>query len=144
MSAGLHGYGTALVVGTGSNTTVIGNIISLAGPNEAREVIDYSTMDSTSKFREKLDGMLDAGEGTIELNYDGSASGIADKLNTLKTSSANTWTITFNDGGTATDSSWACVGFMTGLGYAIPFEDKVTSTLSLAFTGIPTYTDLAA
>jgi hypothetical protein len=95
-------------------------------------------MDSTNKWREKIPGMLDAGEATLEINYDGTAGGTADKLNTLLTATAQTITITFN--GTAT-STWVCAGFMTGLGHTEPFEDKVTQTVSLAFTGAPTYTD---
>jgi len=145
MSDGIHGHGTALTVNDGVNTTTIGNIVTITGPDEARDPIDISTMESTSKSREFIPGMLDGGEASFEINYDGTAAGSADALNTLKTASAQTWTITFNDALDAshTDSSWASAGFITGLGFAAPFDDKATQTVTLKFTGVPTYSDVA-
>jgi len=81
--------------------------------------------------------MLDAGEATFELNYDGSASGTANDLNTFLTNTAATWTITFAD-----TSTWACSGFITALGHAIPFDDKITQSMTLKFTGVPTFLDV--
>jgi predicted secreted protein len=140
MSDGIHGHGASLNFSDGTNTTAVGNIISISGPNQARDAIDISTMDSTSKWREKIPGMLDAGECTLEVNYDGTAAGVGNFLSAQMTATQQTWTMTLN--GTAT-SSWACVGFMTGLGFAVPYDDKVTQSVSLAFTGVPTYTDEA-
>ena len=84
MSDGTHGHGSSLAVGG----TTIANIISIAGPNQTRDPIDISTFDSTSAFREFIPGMLDPGEYTLELNYDGSASGTANDLNTFFTNPA--------------------------------------------------------
>jgi predicted secreted protein len=137
MSDGIHGHGATL----GCGGTTVGNIISIGGPNQTRDPIDISTMDSTSKFREFIPGMIDPGEITFECNYDGTAAGTANTLNTWKTNTANTWTVTFNNNGTT--SSWACSGFMTALGHAIPFDDKVTQSVTVKCTGVPTYTDQA-
>jgi len=71
----------------------------------------------------------------------------ADSLNTAyQLGAAEIWTITLPD-----TSTWACPGFITTLGHAIPFDDKVTQTLTIKFTadpaGIinyPTYTDATA
>lgn len=134
MSDGIHGYGASLSIGG----TDVGNIISISGPDQARDSIDISTMDSSNKFREFIPGMLDSGEITVELNYDGTAAGTADALNTLKTASALTVLVTFQ--GTAT-STFSCSGFITALGHAIPFDDKVTQSLGLKLTGSATYTD---
>jgi hypothetical protein len=88
--------------------------------------------------------MLDAGEATFELNYDGTSGATANNLNTWRTNTAATWTVTFNDAaGTVVDSSWACSGFITALGHATDYEGKVSQSLTLKFTGAPTYTDLA-
>ena len=144
MSDGLHGHGTVLTVNDGTSTTTVGNIISITGPNQARDPIDISTMDSTSKFREFIPGMLDAGEFTVEINYDGTAAGTANALNIQKTATAHTWTITLDDAGAGeTNSYWACSGFVTALGHAIPFDDKVTQSLTIKCTGVPTYADIA-
>jgi len=144
MSDAIGGYGTVLKVRDGTNAyTTIGNIQSIDGPNQGRNSIDVSTMESTSRFREFLPGMLDAGELTCEMNYDGTAAGTANALQTIyaSTSTALEWHIAFNDG--TTPSSFACIGHVTALGFAVPsFDDKVSQSLSVKLTGVPTYTDL--
>jgi len=138
MSDGIHGHGAILTIGE----TAVGNIISISGPNEARDSVDISTMDSTTKFREFIPGMLDTGEVTVELNYDGTAAGTANYLNTWKTNTAATVLITLYNG--TVTSSFSSSGFITALGHAIPFDGKVTQSLGLKFTGSPTYTDETA
>ena len=136
MSDGTHGHGTVLA---GSVSGTVGNITQV-GNNKTRDVIDISTMDSTSKVREKIAGMLDPGEISLTINYDGSASGVANALHAaLLTGTAETWTITYPD--TSTD---ACSGFISGLGTADPYEDKITQDVTITLTGVPVFTDVAA
>lgn len=135
MSDGSHGHGASFTIGA----TTVANIIAITGPDQTKDPIDISTMDSTSKFREFIGGMLDAGEITFEINYDGSAAGTTDALNTLYVATATeTMTVTFPD-----TSLWAAVGFITALGHAVPFDDKITQSLTVKLTGVPTYTDVA-
>lgn len=149
MSDGTHGHGTSLKaieftnVTQATNTThwtTIANIMSIGGPEQSKDSIDISTMESSIKFREFLPGMLDAGELTMELNYDGSAGGTADDLNTLFISTqANTiYRIGFPD-----TSEFRAKGFITTLGHAIPFDDKITQSLTVKLNGVPTFTDVA-
>ena len=149
MSDGIHGHGTKLGVVALTNVsnatnlthwTTIGNITTITGPGQARDPIDISTMDSTSKFREFIPGMSDAGEITCDLNYDGTAAGSANDLNTLYKSTATDliWRVTLPD-----TSYYQSNGFVTGLGHAIPFDDKVSQSLTLKLSGVPTYTDVA-
>jgi len=135
MSDGTHGHGATLA---GASVGTIGNIISVSGPDQSRDSIDISTMDSTNKWREFIPGMIDAGEVTFDVNYDGSAAGNANVLSGALDDAAEVWTITFPD-----TSTWACSGFVTGLGHAIPFDDKITQSVSIKFSGSPTYTDVA-
>lgn len=137
MSDGQHGHGTVLSIGG----TTIGNIMSITGPNQTRDSLDISTMDSTSKFREFIPGMLDAGEVTIEVNYDSAAGQTANDLNDALTQTASTIIITFPPAGAT--SSFSCSGFVTALGFASPFDDKITQPVTIKFTGVPTYTDAA-
>ena len=136
MSDGTHGHGTTLAGGTAGT---IGNIINLAIAGQTRDPIDKSTMDSINKFREFLAGMADGGEITITANYDGSAAGIANSLNTAyQLGAAETWTITLSD-----TSTWASSGFITNLGMPIPFDDKITQDITIKCTGVPTFTEVA-
>lgn len=148
MSDGIHGHGTTLEISTDTTTnnySTIGNVISISGPNQARDVVDISTMDSTNKWREKIPAMIDAGEATIEVNYDGTAAGSANGLQALLVATTGLVRIRFPDHATvASQSSWVCQGVLTGLGWATPFDDKVTQSISVAFTGSATYKDIGA
>jgi hypothetical protein len=137
MSDAIHGHGTTFSIGA----TAVGNIITIGGPDITRDPLDVSTMDSTSKFREFIPGMLDSGEITLELNYDGTAAGTGNFLSQQMTATAQTMTIVLPAQGAGGTSSWAIAGFMTGLGQAIPFDDKVTQTVTIKLTGGYTYTD---
>jgi len=139
MSDAIHGHGTTLTLGG----TAVGNIISIGGPELARDALDVSTMESTSKYREFIPGMLDSGEITVEVNYDGTAAGTGNFLSAQMTQTAQTVLITLPAQGAGGTSSWSVSGFMTGLGHAIPFDDKVTQSITFKLTGVATYTDSA-
>lgn len=134
------GYPTVLEI----SDTAVGNIISISGANQTREMVDKSTMDSTSKFREKIPGMLDAGDMTIEVNYDGAATGTANDLNNALVSTATALLVEmiFTDPDAAT-SEWQCYGQVTGVGFAAAYDDKVTQSVTISFTGVPTFTKVA-
>lgn len=127
-----HGHGTTLAGGTAGT---IGNILSVDIGGRARDSLDSSDMDSTDKFREFISGMADEGDLTVEVNYDGANAGIADALDTAyQLGTAETWTITWPDG-----STFVCSGFITSLGVATPFEDKITQSLTIKLSGKGTY-----
>lgn len=130
MSTGIHGHGTTLTIGG----TAVGNIMSISGPDQSRDPIDISTMESSNKFREFIPGMIDAGELTMELNFDGTT--VSSVLDGQLTATASSIVVTFSDADTAT---FTCNGFITALGHAIPMDDKVTQSVTIKFTGEPTY-----
>ena len=143
--AGLHGYGAQLYYDTNTDMatavasgTAIANIISISGPDQTRDSIDISTMDSSAKFREFIPAMADAGEVTIELNYVAAQAATLDTY--LKNSSTSQyWMIRFNDHTTEeSKSQWISQGYMTALGHAIPFDDKITQSATFKFSGVPT------
>ena len=142
MSDGILGNGTVLTVSDGTNTTTIGNVLNIGGPDQTRDVIDITTMDSANLRREFIPGLIDPGEITFDVNYDGTAAGTANDLHNLQTATAMTWKITFNDSTVETSkSSFSNTGFMTNLGFQIPFDDKVTQSVTVKMTGTPTYED---
>ena len=135
-SAGTHGHETTLV---GGSTGDIGNISNITN-TQTRDSIDITTMDSADKFREFIAGLADAGELTFTVNYDGSAAGTANDLNTAyQAGTSETWTVTFPD-----TSTWVAPGgFITSLGHAIPVDDKITQDVTIKLSGKPTFTDVA-
>ncbi len=143
--ADIDGYGTVLTVDNGVATTTIGGIVNISGPSIAGDAIDVADMDSTGKVREFIPGLIDGGEVTCTVNYNSDQGGAAYELHLLSisTTTAYTWTITFNDGGTNTDSSMKFPGFLSGLGASIPNGDKVTQDVTIKVGGKWTYTDLS-
>ena len=140
MSDGSYGHGATLSIGG----TTIGNIMTISGPNQSKDPIEISTMDSTLKFREFIPGMLDAGEITMEVNYDGVSGATANDLNNFLRSTATNLTIAINFGETTaaiTNSRFNGIGMVTALGHAVPFDDKITQPITCKLTGVPTYTD---
>ncbi|KKM94532.1 hypothetical protein LCGC14_1197430 [marine sediment metagenome] len=130
MSDGFVGHGTTLV---GSTTGTVGNVISVTVGGRTRDMIDKSTMDSTSMFREFMAGMADEGEFTAEVNFDDGAISVA--LNTaFQAATSETWTIDF---GTKT---FAITGVISGLSVNDPFDDKITMSITIKATGIGAWT----
>jgi len=130
-----HGKGTTLVGGTAGTIGEVTNITI----NETMETIDVTSMDSD--YREFIAGWHDAGEITFTCNYDGSASGVADKLHaSYIAATAETWTVTFPDA--ASGSKFECSGLITNLSTAVPFDDKITQDVTIKLTGTPVFTDL--
>lgn len=128
-STGIHGHGATLSIAA----TAVGNIISIAGPDMSRDSIDISTMDSPTKHREFIPGMIDSGEITAELNYDGTT--VATLLKNQMTASAQAIVVTIPDGdGTTNKSTYTGTGFVTSLGHAVPFDDKVTQSVGIKLT----------
>lgn len=143
------GYGVLLYVATAltavTSGTSIGKITNIGGPNMTKGSIPASSADSTNKWVDFLPGMIDAGELTVDVKYDGTASGTANNLSTIF---AGTGTyavgIFVNDHTTPTSkSNWVCAGFLTALGHAIPHDGLVTQSVGIKLSGQPTYTDLA-
>jgi len=125
MSDGQLGHGTTLV---GSTTGTVGNVISVTVGGRSRDMIDISTMDSTDKFREYIAGFADEGEFTAECNFDDAADITA--LNTaFQGATSQTWTVDF---GTRT---FACTGFISGLEFTSPHDDKQTVSITIKLTG---------
>lgn len=128
MSSAIHGHGTTL---TGGTSGVIAEIMSIGGPDQSSDVVDVSNMDSVTKNREKIAGMIDSGEFTLELNY---VKGMAAVLQGILGGTAEVWTIALP--GT---SSYACSGFVSALGVQIPYDDKVTQSCTITLTGAMTH-----
>jgi len=133
MTTAYLGHSATLSIGTNA----VGQITNISGPNLTRDSIDVSNMGSTEGWKEHIPGMLDAGECTVDVIYDGGSA--ATHVSTIlhaqlvSTAAPGTITVTFPDSGT-----WAASGFVTSLGHTMPAGDKVTQSVGLKFTGKPT------
>jgi predicted secreted protein len=130
MSTGKHGHGTTL---TGSTSGTVGNVLRVGIGGRTRDMIDISTMDSTDKFREFMAGMADAGELTIEMNFDDGA--IATALNSAwENATSETWTVNLGI------KTWVGTGIISSLDIDDPYDDKITQSMTIKLTGKGTWT----
>ena len=123
------GHGATLIGGTSGT---IGEIITM-GQSASRDAVDASSMDSTGQYREFIAGMQDAGEITAEMNY--AATEVNALETALETEASETWTITLSD-----NVTYAASGILTGLDLGVPFDDKVTASITIKLTGALTIT----
>lgn len=130
------GHGTIV---SGSVTGVIGEVFGMTGPDQSVDDVETTSFDSANGAKEFIPGLIDAGGGTLQLNYDSAAAGTADALQTAFNAPAvEVWTFTHTDASVDTVS-----GYINALGKATPNGDKVTQSVGFKFTGIVAFTDVA-
>jgi hypothetical protein len=129
------GLGAEFWLDNASNTlTQLGEIISVALPNSQQADVEATHMASPNRRREYVAGLIDDGEGTIEMNYvPGSATDVLIRA-------------AISDGVTrsykavlqvADGSTWEITGDCIAKGYErnSPIDDRMTATLTVRFTG---------
>ena len=114
--------------------TQLSEIISVALPNSQVEDVEATHMASPNRRREFVAGLIDDGEGTIEMNYvPGSAT---DQLivAALADGEARDYKVVLP---VADGSTWEVTGDCIVKGYErnAPIDDRMTATLTVRFTG---------
>ena len=70
---GESSFGTLLQRGDGAAPTeaftTIGEVLNIGGPSLAQEVVDVTSHSSPGAFRQKVGGLLDAGEISFDINF---------------------------------------------------------------------------
>lgn len=62
--------GTKLKIGTGAAAKAVAHISNVGGPNQSKESIDVTALDSTGGYREFIDGFKDGGEVSLQGFFD--------------------------------------------------------------------------
>lgn len=111
----------------------IAEISSISGPNISRGHIDVTNLDSTSGYREFIAGFRDAGEVTLTMNF--TFATWQDFKDDIDDDAAVSYSIELpNTEGTIISFD----GLVTSLGMAIPFDDKVTSDVTIKIDSVLT------
>lgn len=133
MSA-INAHGTVLNVTVSSVLTPIANLTNIGGVDISADDIDATSHDSDG-YREFVQGLKDAGEVSVEGNFDGSAS--QEALATLLDSGDTVaMTIVFPE----SVATWSFNGYVKQLGTEAPFDDKIGFSATIKVTGKPTLT----
>lgn len=139
--AGKAAFGTTISFGTGTGTTAVANVTSIAGLDGDTEVIDVTAHDSGSAHREKIASFIDLGQVALELNFNpnvASHKAIAGGILYLRDQrTVETWKVTFP--GTPVHSV-TFSAFVKNAGFDAPFDDKLGMSVTLEVTGSAAWT----
>lgn len=142
--SGKAAFGAVVAFGTTTGTTTsasLANVTNISGLDGETEVIDVTSHDSASAYREKVASFLDAGTVTLTVNFDpNSATHRATTGGVLYLRDQRTivpWEIKFP--GTPVHKV-AFQGFVKSAPFELPFDDKQGMTVNIEATGSATWT----
>jgi predicted secreted protein len=137
-SNAFSGVGTEFKNGDGESNesfTAIAEINSIDGPNKTKSTIDVTSLDSTGGYREFISSFRDAGQVVLNMNF--TRDGYDEMNDDFESENSRNYQIVLSDTGNTT---FDFAAYVTDLGMAIPFEDKVTANVTLKVTGLVTMT----
>lgn len=134
--SGKKGFGAIFEYSTDGGTTwiPIAQITKIRPYAAKADVIDVSSHDSASGYREKLAGLLEVGQAQLDLNYDEKNTGHAWLLTNLGV--ASNFRVTFYAASAPKHAAFA--GFVAGLTPELPHDNKQTATATIEITGVVT------
>lgn len=135
--AGVDAFGTTWAIGNGDGPpetfTTVADVTNIDVLDIKVDDIDVSSHESTGKWSEFISGMKDAGELSMDINYDPSVHGaLFAAIGTTKAMK-----ITLTDSGAAVVTFSA---FINGMKAQAPYDDKLSATVTLKVTGAVTIT----
>ena len=136
-----HSYGATIGsdVSGGSSYTDLAGVIDIEGPSLEATITDVSDLASANAAKEKLAGMIDGGEVTLTLHADDT------EYNTVRGWLAGRtqrafqieWSQLATEATSAPNIQFEAI--IQSLGNSIPEDDKITFSVTLAVTGLPTF-----
>ena len=132
--AGDFGFGTALKLGA----VEVAQVTDISGPGYSLETVDVTAHDGATYYREYVAGLIDAGEVSMELNFDPNGTthknAVGGVLYTMEQRTLASWTLVFPD---TTDVDFSA--FVTKFEPGAPYDDKLTASATLKISGKPTW-----
>lgn len=114
--------------------TQLSEIISVALPNSQQDDVDATHMASPNRRKEFVSGLIDDGEGTVEMNYvPGSATDVLIRAAITDGVTRNYKVVL----PVADGSTWEVTGSCIVKGYErnAPIDDRMTATMTIRFSG---------
>lgn len=127
------GYGAILEVETSAGSgsyTEIAEVTSITPPNESVDVIDVTHMSSPNRTREFIQGLIDPGDASCELNWVPGAATDDYVLAWRQSGESRSCRIT-----TPNNTTYTFPAFVTGWAPTMPIDGKMTATLTMKVAG---------
>ena len=137
------GYGTTVSMDDDLGAlTALEEVIAIGLPNSQVEDVEATHMQSPSRRREYIAGLIEDGEGTFEFNLvPGSATDLLIQ-EALDSGDARDYETVIPDGafGQKFSGQWIVKGYERN----VPIDDRMTATMTVRFTGAVTIETLLA
>ena len=119
------------------NSQTVAKLTSIGGVELNIDMVDVTTHQSTSGFREVLPGLADAGEVALEGNFDYTdTAGQQAMVTDAAAKTSRTGVITFP---AATGTTWTFTGYISKIKIGDnPIDGKIPFSASVKITGVPT------
>ena len=127
------GYGSEFQLGDGATPTetftALAEVYSITPPSDSVDVVEATHYKSPNRTKEFIDGMIDPGECSLEMNFI-PGSPADDAIQAWKLAGGRkSCRIVFPNG-----VNWTFSGILTGYEPAMPLDDKMTATVTLKVT----------
>jgi hypothetical protein len=127
------GYLSEFRLGDGASPevfTAVAEVFAITPPSDTVDVVDATHMQSPNRTREFIDGLIDPGETSFEMNFIPGGAG-DDAIQAWKAAGgAKNCQIKYPNGVT-----WSFSGVLTGYEPDIPVDDRMTATVTIKVTG---------
>lgn len=131
MSNAIVGVGTVFQRWDGASTwEKIAEVTNIAGPGMTRELIDVTSLDSTSGYREFIAGFRDAGTVVLSMNF--TRAGLDIFIADFEDNDAQNYEIVLPDDDV---TSLEFAGLVSELPLTIPTDSQVTMEVTIKITG---------
>ncbi len=132
---GLKAFGSKLQYDEGGASFVdIPGVISVDGPTEKADTIETTDLDSPNNSREHIEGLVDGGEVSVEINYE-PGNTVQEAIRDKKGTPASDYKINFPNGKTANFAA-----LVTSFEPSFTYDGKLTANFTLKTTGLVTVT----
>lgn len=135
------GYGTLFKTGDGMSPetfTQLSEVTGITPPSMSRDSVDVSHEQSPSAWREFIAGLKDAGEISLDMNFDPANAGstaLMAELTLNGSAAVKNRQIVFPD-----NSMFTFAAFLTKYEPDAPLEKSMTAKVTFKITGAPTLT----
>lgn len=108
----------------------VAEVTNITPPNQSVDQIDATNMDSPSRYREKIPGLTDPGEMSVEMNFVPNSA--TDALIRARRAAGDYQNakIIFPNG-----AVWVFSAYVSGYEISTPIDDKMTATLTMGVSG---------
>lgn len=125
--------GTKLKIG-GTNPKAVAHVSSIGGPNQSKESIDVTALDSASGYREFIDGFKDGGEVSVQGFFDYADDGQKAVYSAFDGEGVEDFVIEFP---TRIGAKWAFKGVITAFEITSEVGNAVGFTTTIKVSGKP-------